>query len=317
MGVERGCLMSSIPRPALSRRQLLKGGLALAACTLGPRSILADEPYYYEAPYHFEAPAPPEAPDCTRWALLSDTHVAADPDNRYRGFYPYRNLQEVTAQIAYDLPDGVVITGDLARLRGEADAYANLKALLAPVAEQRPIHLGLGNHDDRDHFFRTFGGSRDDETVENKHVLMAEPGPVRLIVLDSLLNVNATTGKLGLLQRTWLETVLEACDDTPTILFLHHTLNGELLDMRRLLEIIKPMGKIKAVVYGHSHKYNYSEVAGIHLINLPATGFTLTWGQPVGWVEAKLTRTGGEFTLHAIGGSRRSDGHTETLAWRA
>lgn len=302
--------MFSNARPALSRRQLLKGGLALAACSLGPRSILANESAY-------QAPTPQEMPDYTRWALLSDTHVADDPDNHFWGFHPYRNLREVTGQIAYNLPDGVVITGDLARLRGKADAYTNLKTLLAPIAEQRPIHLGLGNHDDRNHFFRTFGSPRDNETVENKHVLMAETGPVRLIVLDSLLNVNAATGKLGLLQRTWLETALEACDDTPTILFLHHTLNGELLDMRRLFDIIKPIGKIKAVVYGHSHKYHYSEIAGIHLINLPATGFTLWWGQPIGWVEAKLTRTGGEFTLHAIGGSRRHDGHTEKLAWRA
>ena len=87
--------------------------------------------------------------------------------------------------------------------------------------------------------------------------------------------------------------------------------------MRRLLEIIKPVSKIKAVVYGHSHKYGYSEVAGIHLINLPATGFTLTRHQPVGWVEAKLMKDSAEFTLHAIGGDRENDGHTQTLAWRS
>jgi hypothetical protein len=142
-------------------------------------------------------------------------------------------------------------------------------------------------------------------------------GPVRLIVLDSLLNVNWMTGKLGPQQRTWLETVLQTCDDRPTILFLHHTLNSQLLDMRRLFEIIKPVPKIKAVVYGHSHRYDYSEVAGIHLINLPATGFNFAGRQPVGWVEARLTRDSGEFTLHAIGGNRKIDGHTQTLSWRS
>jgi len=302
--------MSDIPQPSLSRRQLLQGGLAWAAWTLRPPSILAnDRP---------DAPTPSCEQDCTRWALLSDTHIAADPEDRYRGFYPYRNLQEVAGQIACDLPDGLVITGDLARLRGQTEAYENLKALLAPIAEQRPIHLGLGNHDDRNDFFRAFGDSRDDEgAVENKHVLTAEAGPVRLIVLDTLLTVNSMTGKLGELQRGWLETLLQVCDDKPTILFLHHTLNGELLDTQRLFEIIKPVGKIKAVVYGHSHKYDYSQVAGIHLINLPATGFTLTGGQPVGWVEAKLTKQGGEFTLHTIGGNRKIDGQTQTLSWRS
>ncbi len=306
--------MSDIPRAGLSRRQLLRGGLALAAWTLGPHWARAQEMPDVPPP---EMPLPPCDPKCTRWALLSDTHIAADPEDRYRGFYPHRNLQEVTAQIAWDPPDGVVVTGDLARTRGETEAYENFKTLLSPIAGPRPIHLALGNHDDRGDFFRSFGPGYDDGAVENKHVVTTEMGPVRLIVLDSLLNVNWMTGKLGPEQRIWLETILQTCDDRPTILFLHHTLNGELLDMRRLLEIIKPVPKIKAVVYGHSHKYGYSEFAGIHLINLPATGFTLTRRQPVGWVEARLTKDSGEFTLHAIGGDRENDGRTQTLAWRS
>jgi Icc protein len=312
--------MSDSPHAALSRRQLLRGGLALAACTLGPHWARAQERPHVAPPEMppSEVPLPACDPECTRWALLSDTHIAADPENRYRGFYPYRNLEEVTAQIACDLPDGLVITGDLARLRGETEAYENLLVLLYPIAAQRPIHLGLGNHDDRDDFFQTFGAGYDDDgAVENKHVVTTETGPVRMIVLDSLLNVNWMTGKLGPQQRTWLETVLQTCDDRPTILFLHHTLNGELLDMRRLLEIIRPVPKIKAVVYGHSHQYGYREFAGIHLINLPATGYTLTRHQPVGWVKARLRKDGGEFTLHAIGGDRENDGQTQTLVWRS
>jgi Icc protein len=312
--------MSDIPHAGLSRRQLLRGGLALAAWTLGPHWARAQELADVAPPEMppAEEPLPSCDPEYTRWALLSDTHIATDPEDRYRGFYPYRNLQEVTAQIACDLPDGLVVTGDLARLRGETEAYGNFKTLLSPIAAQRPIHLALGNHDDRADFFRSFGpGYDDDGAVENKHVVATEMGPVRLIVLDSLLNVNWMTGRLGPEQRTWLETVLQTCDDRPTIVFLHHTLNGELLDMRRLLEIIKPVPKIKAVVYGHSHRYGYREVAGIHLINLPTTKFTLCGHQPVGWVEARLTKDSGAFTLHAIGGDRENDGRTETLSWRA
>ena len=300
--------MPAVSQPGWTRRQFFRGGLAWAAGALLPSPIWADE--------SLAAPSAPES-DCTRLALLSDTHIAADPENRYRGFYPYRNLVEVAGQIACDLPDRLVITGDLARLRGQSQAYQNLKALLAPLATHRPIHLGLGNHDDRGHFFHTFGEALDDDlALADKHVLTALAGPVRLIVLDTLRNVNALTGQLGELQQTWLEAVLEACDETPTILFLHHTPNGELVDRRRLFEIIKPVAKIKAVVYGHSHKYGYSEFAGIHLINLPATGYNLSGGQPIGWVEARLTRQAGQFALHAIGGDRELDGHTATLTWR-
>ena len=303
--------MSGIPRSPLSRRQLLQGGLALAACAWMPRP---DRAYAREPRAE---PAPAGVPEMMRWALLSDTHIAADPQDHYRRFYPYRNLQEVIARIACDPPDGLVIAGDLARLKGKTQDYQNLRTLLTPLAG-RPIYLGLGNHDNRRDFFQAFGAGYDDDgAVENKHVVTTEMGPVRLIVLDSLLNVNWMTGKLGPQQRTWLEEVLQICDDRPTILFLHHTLNSELLDMGRLFEIIRPVPKIKAVVYGHSHKYGYSEVAGIHLINLPATGYNLAGRQPVGWVEARLTKDGGEFTLHAIGGNRKNDGHTQTLAWRS
>ena len=280
------------------------------AWAMKPHEILA---------YSRPVPAsPPGGKDTTRWALLSDTHVAADPENRYRGFFPYLNLQEVAAQIADKLPDRVVITGDLARLRGETGAYENFKTLLAPVAKQRPIHLGLGNHDDREDFFQAFQSpTTADMAIENKHVVETEAGPVRLIVLDTLLHVNVTTGELGQSQRSWLETFLRRCDNKPTILFLHHTLSSDLLDTRPLLEIIRPVGKVKAVVYGHSHKYEFSTDAGIHLINLPATGFNFAGNQPVGWVEARLTKKGGEFTLHAIGGDRSADRQTQKLTWRA
>ena len=41
------------------------------------------------------------------------------------------------------------------------------------------------------------------------------------------------------------------------ILFFHHSLrdeDGELLDIPRLFDLIKPIAKVKALVYGHSHE---------------------------------------------------------------
>jgi 3',5'-cyclic AMP phosphodiesterase CpdA len=292
----------------LSRRQLLKGGLAWLASA------------WATSPREARAGGTPRsgAADYTRCALLSDTHIAEDPDNRFRGFYPYRNLREISAQLEDRLPDRVIITGDLARLKGQTGAYENFKTLLAPLAEKRPIHLGLGNHDDREHFFRTFTAPIGSGlTIENKHVVVAEAGPVRLIVLDTLFRVNIGTGELGQPQRGWLEAFLQTCDERPTILFLHHTPDSDLLDTRPLFEILRPLHKVKAVVYGHSHRFGFSQIAGIHLVNLPATGFNFSGSQPVGWVEARLTAQGGELTLHTIGGNRNLEGHTHRLSWRA
>jgi Icc protein len=287
---------------SLNRRQFLKGSLAWAAgvAALGPTRVLGED-----------------REGCTRWAFLSDTHVAPDPDHHYRGFYPYRNLQEIAGQVGYDPPDGVIITGDLAWINGETESYENLMTLLAPVTVQRPVYLGLGNHDDRHDFARALGSRPGyGVTVGDRHVAAVAAGPVRLIVLDSLLTARAA-GLLGQSQRTWLKTILDGSDDRPTILFFHHRPRIDLLDTRLLFDIIKPLAQVKAVVYGHSHRFGFSAYEGIHLINLPATGFNLSRSQPVGWVEARLTEKGGAFTLHALSGNRKTDGCSEHLCWRA
>ncbi len=301
--------MSDMMERQVNRRQFLSLGLAVAGgvVAMGPRRSRAEE-----------AKETKDRKDVARWAFLSDTHIASDPDNHFRGFYPHRNLQKVIAGVASDLPDGIVITGDLSRSRGGADAYASFKSMLMPLAEKRPICMAVGNHDNRRDFFEAFEKSdTSGEAVENKHVITAMAGPVRMIVLDSLLYTNVYGGMLGRPQRTWLETYLNICDNTPTILFLHHTPRADLLDARRLVEIIKPIPKVKAVVYGHSHKYELYESDGVQFINLPATGYNFTNAQPVGWVEARLNRKGGEFVLHAVGGNARRDGRTTMVRWRA
>jgi len=255
--------------------------------------------------------------DVTRWALLSDTHIHAKPNYRFLGFNTYGNLQRVADQIGANMPEGLVITGDLARSRGSADAYENFKSLLAPIAKERPIHLCVGNHDRREDFLLAFTGTTDAATIKDRHIATAMAGPIRMIVLDTLLYVNTFPGMLGNRQRTWLKTFLAACDETPTILFCHHAPRADLLDTRRLFEIISPVRKVKALVFGHSHRYEFSQRDGIHLINLPATGYNFTNAQPVGWVEAHLTAQGGQFKLHAVGGNTSQHGRTHCLRWRA
>lgn len=294
--------MSDTCTRILSRRCVLKRGLSFMAgvATLGPCRLFGGV-----------------REDSTRWAFLSDTHIASEPDRRYRGFCPYRNLQEVVACIESDLPDGVVVTGDLARQNGQVKAYDNLKLLLASISRKRPVCLGIGNHDDRNDFFKVFAGTAVAERpIDNRHIVTINAGPVRLVVLDTLYFVNMIPGLLGRPQCTWLETLLLASDEKPTILCLHHTPKIDLLDSGRFFDIIGPMAKVKAVVYGHSHRYQFSQYKGIHLINLPATAFNFSSRQPVGWVQAQLTAEGGEFILHAIGGNRQHAEHMERLRWR-
>jgi 3',5'-cyclic AMP phosphodiesterase CpdA len=255
-----------------------------------------------------------------RWALLSDTHIPEDVDNNYRGFYPHQNMQKVVPDIISAIPDGIAITGDLARLSGKLGDYANLKKLLDPISEKRPVFLALGNHDNRDNFVKVFEKSPGEkQPVKGKHVVVANKPPARLIIMDSLLYVNKVTGLLGKAQRQWLQNYLNECDDTPTILCFHHSLgdgDGDLLDLPRLYSAIKPIRKVKAIIYGHSHEYKFSEFEGIHLINLPAVGYNFNDAEPVGWIEASLTAKGGQFKLHAIAGNTSNDQTVTKLNWR-
>jgi len=255
-----------------------------------------------------------------RWAFLSDTHIPADVENTYRGFFPYQNLQKVVPDVVSARPDGVVITGDLARLTGEPGDYANLEKLLSPIAEKTKILMALGNHDNRENFVKVFDKNPDKKRpVRGKHVEVADAGPVRLIILDSMLYTNKVQGLLGKDKRQWLESYLNECDDKPAILCFHHSLgdgDGDLLDLPRLFSMIRPIQKVKAIIYGHSHVYEFSKFKGIHLINLPAMGYNFSDSEPVGWVEARLTAKGADFTLRTAGGNEDKDGSIKRLTWR-
>jgi 3',5'-cyclic AMP phosphodiesterase CpdA len=299
--------MAEIFHNPIDRRSFIKTSLAAmgAMVTVGPGS-------------GFGADSSRRA--VTRWAFLSDTHIPADVENNYRGFYPYQNLQKVAADIALASPDCAAITGDLARLSGQPGDYTNLKKLLSPIAEKTPVFMALGNHDDRQNFHKVFTENPGQkQSVKGKHVIVAKDGPIRVITLDSLLYANKTPGLLGKAQRQWLEDYLKQSDETPTILCFHHTMrdgDGDLLDVPRLFDLVKPVRKVKAIMYGHSHVYGYSRFKGIHLINLPAVGYNFGDTQPVGWVEANLTAKGGKFTLHALDGNIENDGGVQRLTWR-
>jgi len=256
----------------------------------------------------------------TRWAFLADTHIPADVNNNFRGFYPYRNLPKVTSGIISAAPDGAVVTGDLARLAGKLDDYTNLKKLLEPLAEKSPVFMALGNHDDRRNFYKVFKTTPGEkQAIKNKHVIVINKPPIRMIILDSLLFVNKVPGLLGKTQRDWLADYLKNSDNTPTILCVHHTLGDTddcLLDVPRLFKIIGPVPKVKAVVYGHSHAYSFSQWKGIQLINLPAVAYNFRDTEPLGWVEAELTAQGGKFKLHAIAGNKEKDQSVIKLKWR-
>jgi len=292
----------------LNRREFLRAGavalavpaLGLPGCATGGRT---------------------QTPTFTsRWAFLADTHIASDPNDHSGEFYPHRNLEKALEQVLAQPPEGLMIAGDVARLQGLADDYVQVRRLLAPLDGKVPVYMALGNHDNRANVLAEFKNPPGQiQPVKGKHVTIVNAGPVRLVLLDSLLKTNETSGLLGKAQRDWLKTYLAESDDTPLLLCFHHALrdsDGDLLDSPRLFEIIEPVRKVKALVYGHSHDYAFASHKGIALINLPAVGYSFNREMPVGWVEANLSARGGQFTLHAVAGNTSIDGQVTSLTWR-
>lgn len=254
-----------------------------------------------------------------RLALLSDTHIPANAAEAYRGFTPVDNLRHVAAQVSKADVQATIIGGDLARLIGTAEDYGRLQALLAPISEKMPVGLILGNHDNRANFLATFPSSAGtSQGVRNKHVMVLEEQQLRFILLDSLLAPDVTPGQLGLAQRTWLAQYLASAKAVPTMVFVHHTLDdndGALMDVERLFGVIRPHAHVKAILYGHSHRYRVDERDGIQLINLPAVGYNFADTEPVGWVESVWTADGVDLTLRTIGGHQAANGQTTSVHW--
>jgi 3',5'-cyclic AMP phosphodiesterase CpdA len=252
-------------------------------------------------------------------ALLSDTHTPGDRLNEYRGFKPWENLQSVVPEVAATEPEWVLINGDAARLAGLPEDYLELRKSLEPLSKQVPIVVGLGNHDDRANFFKEFtdpAGKR--PSVRGKHVTVIEHEAIRLVVLDSLLYVNKTAGLLGREQRSWLAMNLARMADRPTALLVHHTLgdgDGDLLDVDRLFDLLKPHRHVQAIFYGHSHVWNRQEREGIQLINLPAVGYNFRDQDPVGWVQAWFHPRGVRLKLRAFAGNRERDDEEVEIEW--
>jgi len=146
------------------------------------------------------------------WAILSDTHLSADPKNEYRGFRPYDNLAGVMPEVQKAKPEVVLINGDLARLEGLPADYELLKTMLRPMADQTPLCLSLGNHDDRNNFLAAMGkpAKGQPQPVQNRNILVVDQPPVRILVLDSLMAVNQAPGLLGKAQRRWLDEYLKS-----------------------------------------------------------------------------------------------------------
>ena len=276
--------------------------------------------------------------DPHRFFLLSDTHIAADPKTLRGPVNMHDNLKQVCGELleAGAKPAAVLINGDCVFLQGLEADYATFAGMLKPLREAgMTIHLTLGNHDDRAHFWDAIKAEKDAGTepgkaVENRYVTAIEAPRANWFMLDSLDITNKTPGVATQPQLDWLAKELDARADKPALVMIHHNpvfknpnaapnptdkVTG-LIDTDALWTVLAPRKQVKVLFFGHTHNWSLTKRDGIHLINLPTVAYAFAAGKPTGWVDCKLADKGMELTLNCIDKKHPQNNEKQTLEWR-
>src|SRR5689334_9017866 len=161
--------------PPISRRQFLTRALAASAGLASAPALLAAT----------------KRTDPNSWALLSDTHLAADRAQLGRGINMAEHFNTVSRELLSrpKRPAGVFITGDCAFNSGEKGDYALLTAMLDPIRrEEMPVHLALGNHDHREHFWEALQEEKAaaQRPLADRQVSLLRTPRANWFILDSL-----------------------------------------------------------------------------------------------------------------------------------
>jgi Icc protein len=307
------CATMPVYLPPISRRQFLKSSLASAALAVSGGCA---------------TPGRQANGNGREWALLSDIHIAADPNRVDRNVNMTRNLEAVTKEVLAwpTLPSAVLVNGDLAFDGGGSADYSAVLELIRPMREHGlPMYLSLGNHDNRERFWKAAPFAKTTEPpLEQRQVTIVRTELANWFILDSLIRTKETPGLLGEAQRAWLVRALDANTNKPAVIAIHHqpeanggdTGNG-LNDTRELLAILRPRRHVKAYFFGHTHHWSIrQDASGLHLINLPPTAYVFQTGQPSGWVHATLKPDGARLELRCLDRSHPAHGQIADLAWR-
>ena len=296
--------------PPISRRRFLARAIAAGAGVVLGQGALASG----------------KRVNANSWALLSDVHLDADRRAVVSGVNMARNFEVVAEELLglAERPAGVFINGDCAHETGEAGDYAVLVDLLGPVRQgQMPVHLTLGNHDQRERFWEAFREEKEAKhPVADRQTGLVRGAEVNWFLLDSLEVTAASPGLLGAEQLSWLGKALDANADRPALVMVHHNpgIDGHigLRDSLKLFEVIRPRKQVKAYIFGHTHVWRTEQDnTGLHLINLPPVGYVFKEGNPSGWVQATLEPKGMLLELRCVDRSHKAHGQKVRLTWRA
>jgi Icc protein len=301
----------AITLPPISRRKFLAGTIAAGAGTLLQSRLLA---------------AAEVQTDPHRLALMSDIHIDADRTARDRGVVMFDHFEQVRGEVlALDpKPVAVFINGDCAHLLGRSEDYGVLVDAIHPIRQHGlPIHLTMGNHDNREHLWMAIPDAEQHvQALPQRQMAVIEMPRANLFLLDSLQRTNFTPGALGEDQVHWLSESLDSRSQKPAIVMVHHQPDERpdtdgLTDTEALLDVLLPRKQIKALIYGHTHHWDVSHRQGLHCINLPAVAYVFRPGDPSGWVDTHLQEDGMTMELLCVDPTHHAHKQRVELTWRS
>lgn len=220
---------------------------------------------------------------------ISDTHLLAGEGRLYDRIDGAARLRELLTALERTgrRPEAIIFTGDLAD-HGEAAAYADLAAIVEPVAARIGAQLvwAMGNHDERVAFRRgLLGEAGSDAPVDRVYWMNG----LRVITLDTTVP-GVHHGELDDAQLAWLSDELSRPALDGTILALHHPPIPSLLDLATTVELrgqsrladVLIGTDVRAILGGHLHYSSTATFVGIPVSVASASCYTQDLLAPAG-----------------------------------
>ena len=301
--------------PPITRRQFVRHSLALGGTAIMAPSALAS------------ADSEAVRLDQNRVALLSDTHISADPDRVYPGTkwpgspvkeseHEWVNMANCLTQAAKSVialnprPANLIVNGDCALSNGKEAEYKEFLRLVKPLrAAGITIHVTVGNHDNRKDLWKLLPFLKQEHMGIQTGVI--ELPRANLVLLDS-----GRKGVLGDEQLNWLAQQLDERVNNPALIFGHFNpypnrgvrpING-MPDGASLLELLAKRKHARAYFYGHTHEWQHDRRDHLHLVNQPAVSYYFGKGHAHGWVDMNLTKMSADLELNCINPKHKQHG---------
>lgn len=213
-----------------------------------------------------------------KFVVLSDLHVVAEGERSLGLDTGHRlRLGIQTVNERYGDADFCVLAGDLTD-QGDKPAYEHLQGILAGL--DIPLHMTIGNHDDRATFLDVMGADQVGETGYVDKVIDANGQ--RVILLDSA-ETGQVSGQLQSEQLDWLRAQLDSAGDRPVIVVVHHHANPLYTAVDRIilengadLAACLKGRNVRQVIAGHVHYASTALWHGIPFTTLAGSHYNVS-----------------------------------------